>query len=115
MPAIVVFDPVRETAELRFAESLPAGKTSLAIHFTGRVRDDLRGLYRIQSSGRWYAATQFEGTYARMMFPCFDEPEYKATFDLTATIPKGSTAISNGALVSDLAGPGEGQHTVTFA
>ena len=115
MPATVALDLARETAELHFASPLPAGKVILALEFTGRLRDDLRGLYRIQSSGRWYAATQFEGTYARMMFPCFDEPEYKATLDLSVTLPKGATAVSNGPLRGDARGPGADQHTVTFA
>src|SRR5207244_3196187 len=87
----------------------------------GRVRDDLRGLYRIKVDGadggpaRWLAATQFEGTYARMMFPCFDEPRYKATFDLVVVVADGMTAISNGALLHDEPGPAAGRHTLTFA
>ncbi|MEO8505624.1 MAG: M1 family metallopeptidase, partial [Acidobacteriota bacterium] len=113
-PATIALDSARETAELRFVAPLPAGKVTLALEFTGRVRDDLRGLYRIQSNGRWYAATQFEGTYARMMFPCFDEPEYKATFDLSVTVDAAATAISNGALLGDVAGPRPGQHTLKF-
>ena len=47
-------------------------------------------------------------------FPCFDEPAYKATFDITAIIDKGDTAISNSEMVSDTPGPGD-KHTVKFA
>lgn len=36
-----------------------------------------------------------EPTYARSVFPCFDEPKYKATFDLTLTYPEGYKALSN--------------------
>ncbi|HXO19283.1 MAG TPA: M1 family metallopeptidase, partial [Thermoanaerobaculia bacterium] len=113
-PAAVALDPARETATLRFEPPLPAGAARLAVEFTGRVRDDLRGLYRVQAAGRRYAITQFEGTYARMMFPCFDEPADKATFDLTVTVAQGDTAISNGAVVADRPGPAAGLHTLTF-
>ncbi len=58
--------------------------------------------------------TQFEGTYARMMFPCFDEPSFKATFDLTVEISKGDTAISNGKIISDKPAPGD-RHTIRFS
>src|ERR1019366_4531052 len=60
------------------------------------------------------AASQFEATDARRAFPSFDEPDYKATFDITAIADKGLIAISNQKIVSDTAGPGD-NHTVRFA
>jgi len=68
-----------EIVELKFPSALPAGSGKLEIEFEGKLRNDLRGLYAIETSYGRYAATQFEGTYARMMIPCFDEPEFKAT------------------------------------
>ena len=41
------------------------------------------------------AVTQFEPIYARRCFPCWDEPDYKATFDIKLIIVKGLTALSN--------------------
>ena len=65
----------------------------------------VRGLYLSQANNRRYAVTQLEATDARRMFPSFDEPAFKATFTLTATIDHGDHAISNGAVMSDTPGP----------
>ena len=39
--------------------------------------------------------TQFEATDARRMFPCWDEPVFRAAFQLTAVVPEKYIAISN--------------------
>lgn len=114
-PARVSLDRDRETATLSLPSTLPAGRATITIRYTGQLNDKLRGFYLSRTDQREYAVTQLEATDARRAFPSFDEPAMKATFALSATIDAGDTAISNGRLVSDTPGPGTGKHTLKFA
>ena len=105
----------KEMVVLAFKNPLRPGPATIHIVYTGLLNDDMRGFYLGKDDrGRKYAATQFEATDARRAFPSFDEPAYKATFDITAVADKGQVAISNQKIVSDTPGPGE-KHTVRFA
>ena len=44
---------------------------------------------------RYYLATHMQPTYARKVFPCYDEPKFKSVFNLTIVHRKGYHAISN--------------------
>jgi len=76
-----------------------AVKAKLFLEFEGELTDNMIGLYRskyfVKNSERFMAATQFEPTYARRAFPCFDEPSHKATFGVTLRISKDLQGISN--------------------
>ncbi len=111
----VALDSNKEQATLGVAKELPAGPAQIHIRFTGILNDKLRGFYLSKSERRSYAVTQFEATDARRAFPCFDEPAFKAVFNVTLVIDKGDTAISNGKIVSDTPGPGDAKHTLTFS
>ncbi len=113
--ARVTLDPTSETATFTVPQAIPAGPATIQIAFTGILNDKLRGFYMSQANGRKYAVTQMEPTDARRAFPSFDEPTYKAVFDITLTIDNGDTAISNGAQLSDTPGPEPGKHTIAFA
>jgi aminopeptidase N len=105
----------KEMVVLTVEKSLPAGAAAIHITYSGILNDEMRGLYLGKDDhGRKYAASQFEATDARRAFPSFDEPAYKATFDITAVADKGQIAISNSKVVSDTPGA-DGKHTVTFA
>jgi aminopeptidase N len=114
-PAKIVYDKPDEMVRFSVSDAIPAGPAQIHLKFSGPLTRGLRGLYLSHSDRRDYAVTQFEGTYARMMFPCFDEPDYKATFDLTVMAADGDTAISNGHIVTDVPIPGTGRHTITFS
>ncbi len=105
----------KEMVVLSVEKPLDAGAATLHITYSGILNDQMRGFYLGKDDqGRKYAATQFESTDARRAFPSFDEPAYKATFDITAVADKGQVAISNQQIVSDTPGPGD-KHTVRFA
>ncbi len=110
----VSLDNKKQQATLTFAKTVPAGNATLHIQFTGILNNELRGFYLSKTARRNYAVTQFESTDARRAFPCFDEPAMKATFDISLTIDKGDTAISNSAVTSDTPGPGADKHTMEF-
>jgi aminopeptidase N/puromycin-sensitive aminopeptidase len=113
--AIVSLDKDKQQATFTFPEKLPTGKASLAIAYTGILNNELRGFYLSKTARRNYAVTQFESTDARRAFPCFDEPAFKATYDISLVVDSGDTAISNGEIIADTASPIAGKHTLKFA
>jgi aminopeptidase N len=113
--AKVSLDDAKEMATLTVAEPIAAGAAQIKISYTGQLNSHLSGLYLSKTKQRKYAVTQFEATDARRAFPSFDEPAYKATFDISAVVDKGDTAISNGKIVKDTPGPGADKHTIGFS
>jgi aminopeptidase N len=112
--AKVSVDRQKQMATFSVPKELNAGPASIHIRYTGVLNNQLRGFYLGKAGGRKYAATQFESTDARRAFPSFDEPAYKATFDITAVVDKGDVAISNNPIASDEPGPSAGKHSVRF-
>src|SRR5262245_26319382 len=113
--ARVTLDEKSEMATLTVPQTVPAGRASIQITYTGILNDKLRGFYLSKANGRRYAVTQMEATDARRAFPSWDEPAYKATFDVSLMIESADSAISNGAQMSDKPGPDAGKHTLVFA
>ena len=97
----ISLDEPKERATITIDGSLSAGDAHLAISFTGILNDDLRGFYRSvfnDSDGveQTIATTQFEATDARRAFPCWDEPDLKATFSTTLIVEEGLMPVTNG-------------------
>jgi puromycin-sensitive aminopeptidase len=115
----IVFDEAYETATFLFDTPLPTGNAVVEIAFDGILNDQLHGFYRSTFTDpagvkQTIATTQFENTDARRCFPCWDEPAFKATYQVNLTVPSHLAAYSNAALVSDT-DLGNGQRTVSFA
>lgn len=66
---------------------LEAGHATLRLSFRTAFDPGLRGIYRVQSNGRWFVGSKFEPTDARRGFPCFDEPGLRAPFQITVRAP----------------------------
>lgn len=87
-----------EELEIKLSEKVK-GKITVDLEFKGILNDRLLGFYRSQyvqnGKTKYLATTQFEAADARRAFPCWDEPEAKATFDISIIADNKFTAISN--------------------
>jgi aminopeptidase N len=100
IPASAIkFDEKQQT--LTLAVEVAAGNHQLELEFAGKINQQGQGLYyapyQEQGTGakKIMLGTQFEATDARRMFPCWDEPSFRARFQLTAVVPENFTAVSN--------------------
>jgi puromycin-sensitive aminopeptidase len=109
--AAVTLDEPAERARLAFPSPIAPGAGRLSIAFSGSLNDKLRGFYRSRftladGSEDVLAVTQFEATDARRAFPCWDEPAFKAVFQVTLVVEDGLAAISNTPIVEQQPLPG---------
>ncbi|WP_419918055.1 M1 family metallopeptidase [Candidatus Poriferisocius sp.] len=113
------YDTEHERVVLRLAEPASPGAARLNLRFAGTLNDQLRGFYRstftdTDGNQRVIATTQFESTNARRAFPCWDEPDLKAVFEVTLVVPDGLMAISSGAEIASQP-TGDDRREVSFA
>ncbi len=91
---------------LKTPEELEPGKYTIELHFSGKITDSAHGVYpcyfKHKGKNKELLATQFESHHAREVFPCVDEPEAKATFDLSLKTESGVTALSNMPVVKQI-------------
>ncbi len=90
------YDEVR----LHTEKTLFPGEYTVILEYSGKITDPMNGLYPCyfthNKTEKMLLATQFESHHAREVFPCIDEPEAKATFDLTLITPDdGLTVLAN--------------------
>ncbi|MBW0007317.1 MAG: M1 family metallopeptidase [Sphingomonas sp.] len=96
----VATDADAQTATFTFPKMIAAGSYRLNIAYSGKINTQANGLFALDyktkagKDGR-SLFTQFEAADARRFIPSWDEPDYKATFDLTARVPANEMAVSN--------------------
>ncbi|MBX9952323.1 MAG: M1 family metallopeptidase [Candidatus Obscuribacterales bacterium] len=118
--ASVTFAKSEQVVTFILSKPVEAGKYKLNIAFSGRMNDKLCGFYKVKArdtEGHSFTlgATQMEPTDARRMFPCFDEPDFKASFKLKVTVDQGNTAISNSSVAREIRQKGSSKRIIEFA
>ncbi|KAM4616809.1 leucyl-cystinyl aminopeptidase-like [Polymixia lowei] len=97
----VLHNPAHEQAAIFSPRVLVGGqKYFLYIEFGAELAEGFYGFYRSTyrtSTGetRTLASTHFEPTSARMAFPCFDEPSFKANYSIRIRRSPVHIALSN--------------------
>ncbi|HEV2593733.1 MAG TPA: M1 family metallopeptidase, partial [Sphingomicrobium sp.] len=96
----VAIDTQKQTATFTFPQTLRPGAYRLALVYSGRINTQANGLFALDYKNREgkdarSLFTQFEAADARRFIPSWDEPDYKASFDLTARVPASEMAVSN--------------------
>jgi aminopeptidase N len=76
------------------------GRHELTFSYTGKLETQPHGFFRqyyksLDGSQRTLLSTKMEGTDARRMFPCWDEPAFRSTFELSVTVPAKWATIGN--------------------
>ena len=100
-PSAIRTDNEKELLILTLPSELAIGDHMLKLRFTGKINQQGQGLfytrYQEQDSGarKVMLGTQFEATDARRFFPCWDEPAFRARFQLTVVVPENWLAVSN--------------------
>lgn len=88
----------KEELQIKLGEKIK-GKATIDLKFRGILNDRLLGFYRSRykqnGKTKYLATTQFEAADARRAFPCWDEPEAKATFEISIIADNKFTALSN--------------------
>jgi puromycin-sensitive aminopeptidase len=117
----VALDAETERVTFTLERTLLPGEAHLRVRFNGQLNDKLRGFYRstfTDTDGveQVIATTQFEATDARRAFPCWDEPDHKASFAISLIVEEDLFAVSNASELSRVPAPDRiGKHLVRFA
>ncbi|KAI9813916.1 MAG: hypothetical protein M1832_006063 [Thelocarpon impressellum] len=124
----ISYDAKSQRVVLAFPDELPvASRALLDVRFSGTINNVMAGFYRSKykpivpaaasvprdDEFHYMFSTQFEACDARRAFPCFDEPNLKASFDFDIEIPDDQVALSN-MPERDVRGTGKGLKVVSF-
>jgi aminopeptidase N len=88
-----------QTVTFALPESMAPGKYKLSVEFSGRIGDKAQGLFYVRYAApggkKLMLGTQMEPTDARRMFPCWDEPSFRASFEPIVIVPEKHVSVSN--------------------
>jgi aminopeptidase N len=118
-PLIVAVDAASQHATFTAPAPIVPGRYRIDTSYTGVINTQANGLFVLEfpdkRTGKMVKGlfTQFEAPDARRFAPMFDEPIFKATFDLFAVVPTGQMAVSN-MPVATSSDAGDGMTRVTF-
>ncbi|KIX08936.1 uncharacterized protein Z518_00014 [Rhinocladiella mackenziei CBS 650.93] len=126
--ADVSYDKTNERATIKFSNTIPSGDVVIAITYQGIMNNAMAGFYRSKykpaitpdantpTDGEYHYmfSTQFEACEARRAFPCFDEPNLKASFEFEVEIPESLVALSNMPVKGVTPGNKDGLKKVAF-
>jgi len=98
--AAIASDDEKQLTTVRLARAASIGTHRLTFSYRGKIETRPQGLflqpyaYPAGAAGQMLS-TQMESTDARRLFPCWDEPAFRAVFELTFTVPSGWATLSN--------------------
>ncbi|XP_011870129.1 PREDICTED: uncharacterized protein LOC105563274 [Vollenhovia emeryi] len=95
-----LYEDTTEKYTIPLPETIPeGGELTISFTYNGVLSDNMIGFYRSSyihnGEIKWLAATQFQTTHARHVFPCFDEPSFKAKFTIRIARDENYKTISN--------------------
>src|SRR4029078_3538143 len=103
--AQVTHDAAAETVTFTFAQPIAAGPHRLRIGFTSKINKFGSGFFFIDSppdaGTKRMLSSKLEPSDARRIFPCWDEPAFKASIALNVTVPRDFMAIGNMPVVTE--------------
>lgn len=104
-----MFNATTEILSITLQQNLIAHITyTVTMSYTGQLdTTEMHGFYRSayvdeNNVTQYLVTTQFQPTHARKAFPCFDEPSFKSSFQVTISHPTGTTALFNAAKLTQV-------------
>ncbi|HEY4282926.1 MAG TPA: M1 family metallopeptidase [Chthoniobacterales bacterium] len=97
----IKLDQKQQLLTVNLPSELAEGEHALGLTFSGKINQAGQGLfyapYQEEGTGakKVVLGTQFESCDARRLFPCWDEPSFRARFQLTVVVPSNWMAVSN--------------------
>ncbi|KIM28783.1 hypothetical protein M408DRAFT_8575 [Serendipita vermifera MAFF 305830] len=99
-------DKDQDRVTVQVSTALPAAsKAQLRVGFKAPLTGSMTGYYfsqtEIDGKKVHYTLTQFQPTDARKAYPCWDEPAFKATYDITMVSRADTVNLSNMPIASE--------------